>query len=169
MLPLVPELAHLVLSRRRELGTSCSNALHSVDICLKSSHTVYSLLLGAKVSLKIFQTISPWILTSQPYLSLFISEPPPIKYCCSHLPQRHFVPLLLVSSPCRVPELVLWAAGTSPLLHWLCLALAFLLNACTPLEKVSSKYFNSASLLFPAIHPSALSPHPVYVSPRLCC
>jgi len=80
-----------------------------------SSHTVYSLPLGVKVSLKMFQTVSPCILTSQPYASPFICQPPPTYYWCSYLSQRRFVPLLLVSSPCQVPKLVLRAAGTGPL------------------------------------------------------
>lgn len=74
--PLVPKLPHLVLSGRRELGTSCSNLLHSVGICLKSSHTFYSLPLEAKTSLKMFLTIIPCILTSQPYLPPVICQSP---------------------------------------------------------------------------------------------
>lgn len=74
--PLVPKLPHLVLSGRRELGTCCSNLLHSVGICLKSSRTFYSLPLEAKTSLKMFLTIIPCILTSQPYLPPVICQSP---------------------------------------------------------------------------------------------
>lgn len=119
ILPLVPELAHLVLPGRRELATSCSNVLHSVGICLKSSRTFYSLPLGAKVSLKTFQTFSPHIFTSQPFLSPFVCKPPPAQYCCSYLPERHFVPLLLYLLLAEFVSWYLWLLVLAPFFSYI--------------------------------------------------
>lgn len=70
VLPLVPELAHLVISRRRELGTSCSSVLQSMGICLISSHTLILFHQGQSCPFQ-FQALSPRI-----PISLYLSATP---------------------------------------------------------------------------------------------
>lgn len=139
----MPELANLVISRRRELGTSCGSVLQSISIRLMSS-CLFPSTRGKVVlfSFKIFPF--GFLPPSLTYFLLSVSHP------LSVIPDPtclRDISLLLFITSCWDQEWVLMAAGASPLLHlhhWLCLAFLSALTA--------SKYFSSPSLFFSAIH-----------------
>lgn len=74
----MPELAHLMLSRRKELGTSCSSVLQNVGICLRSSHILSSLPLCAKVDFSVSNFFLRFFPLSCICFDLSVSHPLPI-------------------------------------------------------------------------------------------